>query len=685
MKSVLVYGMPVHSIDDSIYSGLYGNATRAVGLAYNFALNGRCTGLIVEDDFDLKATLAFPDKLFFERKSSLYDIAKKYDVLLVACTNIESFEVIFGQDPYIDHPCKVYACCFDINQKIDVTRFRLGTKAITFNNSIQSELWEKRKTNISSYVIPYGVNDLEYVDQAIDDVSEPRAIWIGEFRRADMLTRLFRFARANPSCPVNVVTRKIFDSNIPAGQHGSVTNPYADFTEATPENHFETIVEQVTGEKIPLNIRYLGVREGENASLLGSHTIGLDFSRFPSQTHDNTKIMDYLRSGLFVVCDVGTPSYRFVEEMGHGVVVPPNCSEEDLRIACDKVSGQISKRRRLDVAERMKKKYGWKITAERYSKIIDMYTPDLEPACPFCKGKARPVYKMAGYYVCKCRVCSTGQAAPMPCDKELQEFYKGFLFGADINNLKTILTSGSNLFSLLGLQKNGKLKMLDVGGGGGFYAKAFEVSGFGESTYVDLDSDACDFARGKIGLANVLNQDAAKLDAGDHRYDFVMCRHLIEHLVNPADFILKLTGILAEGGVLLIVCPNGDSLEYFAYPQLNLKERLRKIQTASGLSKFAVNLKFLSGQMLHGIDPPRHLWAISRKGMRRFLEANHIQAEIDTFSLTDPVYSPYYSPRTFAQKICSLVGDTFTSKIAGGTHLSVVIRKPLTTEDENDV
>jgi SAM-dependent methyltransferase len=292
---------------------------------------------------------------------------------------------------------------------------------------------------------------------------------------------------------------------------------------------------------------------------------------------------------------------------------------------------------------------------------------------------------MGKHNICQCVDCKTGQVFPMPSDAELMDFYNGFLFAANLENLQRILESGPKLFSSLHLKKSGNLKMLDIGGGGGFYAKAFEVSGYGESTYVDLDSDACDFAREKIGLINVLNQDAAKLDAGDHRYDFVMCRHLIEHLINPTEFILKLTGILAEGGFLLIVCPNGDSLEYFAYPQLNLKDRVQKIRAASGLSKFVVNLKFLSGQMLHGMDPPRHLWAISRKGMRRFLEANHIQAEIDTFPLTDPVYSPYYSSRTFTQKICSFVGDFFTSKIAGGTHLAVAIRKALNPENENVV
>ena len=271
----------------------------------------------------------------------------------------------------------------------------------------------------------------------------------------------------------------------------------------------------------------------------------------------------------------------------------------------------------------------------------------------------------------------------MPSVEELADFYKGFLFAADIRNLEQILVSGQKLFSFLHLKKNRNLKMLDIGGGGGFYAKAFEMSGYGESTYIDLDIHACDFARKEVGLTNVLNQDAAKLDAGNQEFDFIMCRHLIEHLVKPTEFIFQLINILAEGGLLLIVCPNGDSLEYFAYPQLNLKDRVQKIRAASGLSKFAVNLRLLSGQMLHGIDPPRHLWAISRKGMRLFLEANHIQAEIKTFPLTDPIYSPYYTSRTFTQKIGSIIGDTFTSKIAGGTHLSVAIRIVVNSKNEN--
>lgn len=264
----------------------------------------------------------------------------------------------------------------------------------------------------------------------------------------------------------------------------------------------------------------------------------------------------------------------------------------------------------------------------------------------------------------------------MPNEIVLREFYKGFLFGANISNLETILKSAPQLFSQLGLSKSVGLKMLDVGGGGGFYAKAFEVSGYGASTYIDLDGEACEFARAKVGLKNVLNEDAAVLNVQKGKYDFIMCRHLIEHLVDPTAFILKMTDLLAENGTMLLICPNGDSLEYFAYPNSNLKSRVGTISRSGRISRVKVVLKLLSGEMLHGIDPPRHLWAVSRKGMQRFLADKKIEADISTFPLTDPLYSPYHSSWTLTQKISDFIGDKIASKIAGGTHLSVVIRKP---------
>lgn len=305
--------------------------------------------------------------------------------------------------------------------------------------------------------------------------------------------------------------------------------------------------------------------------------------------------------------------------------------------------------------------------------MVDSYGSSV---CPFCNMGMIPVYRMGGYDIYQCCSCGTGQVYPMPSMDQLQNFYNGFMFNADIGNLSKILKTAPKLFSQIGLTKTGSLKMLDVGGGGGFYAKAFETLGYGESTYVDLDKEACAFAKSQVGIRNVLNKDAALLDLHNYNFDFIMCRHLIEHLTKPTEFIMRLTGMLTAGGVLILVCPNGDSLEYFAYPNSNLKIRIQKIASASKLPRVKVITKLLSGEMLHGIDPPRHLWAISRKGMQKFLADRHVHADIFTFPLTDPIYSPYHTSKTLAQKVCSFLGGRVASKISGGTHLLTVIRNP---------
>lgn len=305
------------------------------------------------------------------------------------------------------------------------------------------------------------------------------------------------------------------------------------------------------------------------------------------------------------------------------------------------------------------------------------------PECPFCRGQTDSVYKMGEYDICMCTSCGTGQVFPMPDVAALQEFYKGFLFGVNIGNLEVILKTAPRLFNQLDLPVNAGLKMLDVGGGGGFYAKAFECSGFGESTYIDLDSESCKFAKNEVGLHRVLHGDAASLDAEAGTYDFIMCRHLIEHLIDPTGFILKLIGMLTAGGTLLIVCPNGDSLEYFAYPKSNLRQRIKKISVASHVSRSRVISKLLFGQMLHGIDPPRHLWAVSRQGMKRFLNEHKIHGDLTTHSLTDQLHSPYHRTRTKSQRISALLGDFIASKLTGGTHLSVAIKKSRKTQEGN--
>ncbi len=294
--------------------------------------------------------------------------------------------------------------------------------------------------------------------------------------------------------------------------------------------------------------------------------------------------------------------------------------------------------------------------------------------CPFCEGACRFVYNMHEYRIYKCLRCGTGRVSPMPEAGFLTGYYSGFLFAANKENYQPVLASAKKLYPLLGLSPGGNASLLDIGGGGGFYAKAFEELGYGRSTYVDLDNRACDFAR-NIGLSTVLHEDAASLRYSGKKYDLILCRHLIEHLPNPALFIMEILKALSKKGRLLLMCPNGNSLEYLAYPRSNITLRIDTIGQSSRMAKSKVIQRFLCGDILHGIDPPRHLWAITQKGIQSLIDGTLYKATVTTHPLTDMIYSPYYRPGSLGGRAYDLCGTYFFAKIHGGTHLVSVIEK----------
>jgi 2-polyprenyl-3-methyl-5-hydroxy-6-metoxy-1,4-benzoquinol methylase len=148
----------------------------------------------------------------------------------------------------------------------------------------------------------------------------------------------------------------------------------------------------------------------------------------------------------------------------------------------------------------------------------------------------------------------------LPSESEINNFYQGFNFQTDLCNYDLIATLAIKEW-LHGFNLPQNAKMLDVGGGGGFFAKAFQEFGFGESTYVDLDSGACDFAKDQMELERVI---CDSVENGDNyfkgqKFDFIYCRHVVEHLVNPAQLIMQCAELLSEKGTFIVQCPNGLS------------------------------------------------------------------------------------------------------------------------------
>ncbi|RKY36073.1 MAG: hypothetical protein DRP78_04555 [Candidatus Omnitrophota bacterium] len=303
-----------------------------------------------------------------------------------------------------------------------------------------------------------------------------------------------------------------------------------------------------------------------------------------------------------------------------------------------------------------------------------MNTQQSKLSCLFCGDRLFYRYNMSEYAIWQCRKCGTGRVWPMPKQQKLDEFYAGFCYQANLINKEIIITAASELFKDFDLRATGTLSMLDVGGGGGFFAKSFENLGYGKATYVDLDSDACVFARDKAGVTNVFNCDAADIsNYPNSKFDFIYTRHLLEHLIDPCGFLEKMMNILKPGGIMVAHFPNSDSLEYLAYPK-KLKKRVMCIQNTNKMSFIRTLWMLSSGSMLHGIDPVRHLWAISRKGIRCWADRKHLRISIYTAHLGNKTYSPYFkSSQNFTGKFQDFIGQNIFSLIKGGTHLVAVL------------
>lgn len=292
--------------------------------------------------------------------------------------------------------------------------------------------------------------------------------------------------------------------------------------------------------------------------------------------------------------------------------------------------------------------------------------------CMFCgHNELIFLYNYDNYQIIQCKKCLAAQTKNMPSEEELKKFYDGFLFNANIK-YKEILSHErfKNWFESYNLPQNAK--MLDIGGGGGFFSFAFEFFNLGEATYIDLDSQACEFAK-KLNITNIINDNVSSLvNMSGKKYDFIYCRHVIEHLVNPTEIIDFAINLLSDKGVFILQLPNGLSYEQI-FEKPYFLERINNFKRFNNFS-LAKSLKLiLSVKTAYAIAPPRHLWAISKKAMDLYLAQNRdITYNLKIANLNDDVFSPWHVPKN---PIYNFFVNNFLAKINGGVHMIYEIRK----------
>lgn len=379
-----VWGYPIKKIDIlRPYVFLFSNATRPVGLAMNIAKKGYKVGLIVEDDCEILNIEKLPKTLFLVPRSKALKVAELSKNIIICAINFDGFLALYPEMIKYKHKSTWCSCCFNIHDIEVIPKLPNGIRSITFNNLFQKKSWDELNLNVPSFVIPYGVNETSEIDNNISESNEINAIWIGSIRQPMQLQKIINFAKANPECIVNIIAEFIYDQSyfndirpgitmnmasaefiynrtLPVSEKGHWDKPYVHHNSGkVPVDDFNNIVKEWCKEQTPKNVRYLGACREDDAKIMGNATMAICFSRSSEQKHDDTKIMHYLRSGIPVLCDKGQPSYRFVKETGHGVVLPFEMSSTDFRKGFLECLAKSKLDRKKSVAKYIKYKYSW--------------------------------------------------------------------------------------------------------------------------------------------------------------------------------------------------------------------------------------------------------------------------------------------------------------------------------------
>ena len=192
--------------------------------------------------------------------------------------------------------------------------------------------------------------------------------------------------------------------------------------------------------------------------------------------------------------------------------------------------------------------------------------------CPICKntsaslisryyGTVTPFNKKVNRVV-QCNNCSLAYLVPIPDQIELNRFYSSYWVSetaVQSSSKESLEVYKAESFSRLSylVNKIGSLKnkrILDFGAGHGLFGKVLNERGHDTSYYaVETDKEIVN------GLKKEGINAATKIEELNKKdFDIIVVFHVLEHIINPMEFIKFLIKYLKKGGVLFLEIPNKD-------------------------------------------------------------------------------------------------------------------------------
>jgi SAM-dependent methyltransferase len=194
-----------------------------------------------------------------------------------------------------------------------------------------------------------------------------------------------------------------------------------------------------------------------------------------------------------------------------------------------------------------------------------------------------------GYPVLRCADCGLEFVAPIPSPTELAEYYdRSYAVPLELY----AAASERNAARIADLERwcpaHGRL--LELGASYGHSLALARDRGW-EVVGVELSPTASAYAQTHFGLT-VFNCDLADAPFAGASFDAVIGWHVLEHVRNPKDQLLRLAALLKPGGLLGLRVPN--------------------------IASFGARV---AGQWWPWMCPPAHLWFFSPTTLPRLLQA----------------------------------------------------------------
>lgn len=181
--------------------------------------------------------------------------------------------------------------------------------------------------------------------------------------------------------------------------------------------------------------------------------------------------------------------------------------------------------------------------------------------CPIC---GEVVYKdrnyQSGEYVLfHCEECKLSFIYPLPTQEEIRNYYNTAYHHSKISKVSYLAHKDTDRISKIIKKINPYARsIIEIGCGYGNLLYGLKMEGYEVKGY-ELSKETAEEAHKIFGLDVEIGSPLEKKNV---KYDVLIIRHVLEHLLEPFNELKGLRNVLKSDGLLILVVPNFNSLSF---------------------------------------------------------------------------------------------------------------------------